>query len=71
MEIRAYRKDSDPPYYRRALTYSGSHIVSEDYSGTGKTGHIKYVYSGGALQQIKVEDTGAHDGKSWVVRLGS
>jgi hypothetical protein len=71
MEIRAYHKDSDTPYYRRSLNYQGPKIISEDYTGTGKTGHIKYVYSNQSLQQIKVEDTGAHDGKTWVVRLGS
>lgn len=71
-EIRAYRKDSDTPYYNRTINYTGPQITSEDYSGTGKTGHIKYVYSAPQqIKEIKVEDTGAHDGKNWLVRLGS
>jgi tetratricopeptide (TPR) repeat protein len=69
MEIRAFRKESPTPYYQRTISYSGAMIVGESYAAGGKTGQIKYVYSGRVLQQVKVEDGGVHDGKTWTVRL--
>jgi hypothetical protein len=68
-EIRAFRKDSSTPYYRRTIGYSGAMIVGESYSEGNKTGQIKYVYSGKVLQQVKVQDGGVHDGKTWTVRM--
>jgi tetratricopeptide (TPR) repeat protein len=68
-EVRAFRKDSSTPYYQRTLSYSGAMIVSESYTQGNRTGQIKYVYSGKVLQQVKVEDGGVHDGKTWTVRL--
>jgi hypothetical protein len=44
-------------------------IVGESYTQGNKTGQIKYVYSGKVLQQVKVEDSGVHDGKIWTVRM--
>ena len=69
MEIRAFRKESPTPYYQRTISYSGTMIVGESYAEGSKTGQIKYVYSGRVLQQVKVEDGGVHDGKTWIVRL--
>ena len=69
VEIRAFRKDSAAPYYQRAISYSGAMITGESYSEGSKTGQIKYVYSGKNLQQIKVEDGGVHDDKTWTVRV--
>ncbi|MEI9971467.1 MAG: hypothetical protein WDO73_05060 [Ignavibacteriota bacterium] len=68
-EIRAFRKESSTPYYQRTISYSGTMILGETYNAGGKNGQIKYVYSGKVLQQVKVEDGGAHDGKTWTVRL--
>jgi tetratricopeptide (TPR) repeat protein len=68
-DIRAFRKDSSAPYYQRTISYSGAVITGETYSQGSKTGQIKYVYSGKVLQQVKVEDGGVHDGKTWTVRL--
>jgi len=68
-EIRAFRKDSPTPYYQRTISYSGAMIVGESYTQGTKTGQIKYVYSGRVLQQVKVEDGGVHDGKTWTVRM--
>jgi hypothetical protein len=68
-EIRAFRKESSNPYYQRAISYSGTMILGESYSEGSRTGQIKYVYSGKVLQQVKVEDGGVHDGKTWTVRL--
>ncbi len=63
--IRAYRKGSDAPYYQRTITYSGSTITGEDYSVSGRTGKIKYIYTNGKnLQQIKIEN----EGKEWIAR---
>jgi hypothetical protein len=67
--IRAFRKDSPTPYYQRAISYSGIMITGETYSAGNRTGQIKYVYSGKVLQQVKVEDGGVHDGKTWTVRM--
>jgi hypothetical protein len=67
--IRAFRKDSATPYYQRTISYSGAMIAGESYSQGNKTGQIKYVYSGKVLQQVKVEDAGVHDGKTWTVRM--
>ena len=67
--IRAFRKDSSSPYYQRTISYSGTMILGETYSEGSKTGQIKYVYSGKILQQVKVEDGGIHDGKTWTVRM--
>jgi len=68
-EIQAFRKESPVPYYQRTISYSGAMIVGESYSLGTKTGQIKYVYSGKVLQQVKVEDGGVHDGKTWTVRM--
>jgi len=68
-EIRAFRKDSPTPYYRRTISYSGAMISGESYTEGNRTGQIKYVYSGKVLQQVKVEDGGVHDGKTWTVRM--
>ena len=68
-EIRAFRKDAITPYYQRTISYSGTMISAESYSQANKTGQIKYVYSGKVLQQVKVEDGGVHDGKTWTVRM--
>jgi hypothetical protein len=62
--IRAYRKGSEVPYYLRTITYSGSSIAGEDYSVNGRAGKIKYIYSNGAIQQIKIEN----EGKEWTAR---
>jgi hypothetical protein len=67
--IRAFRKDSPTPYYERTISYSGIMITGETYSAGNRTGQIKYVYSGKVLQQVKVEDGGVHDGKTWTVRM--
>ena len=67
--IRAFRKDSPTPYYQRTISYSGTMILGETYTEGSKAGQIKYVYSGKVLQQVKVEDGGVHDGKTWTVRL--
>jgi hypothetical protein len=66
-EIRAFRKDAVTPYYRRAITYKGSLIDSEEATLNSKSGGaVKYIYppNGKGLQQIKVES----DGKDWVVK---
>jgi hypothetical protein len=68
-EIRAFRKESSTPYYQRTISYSGTMIQGESYAAGNKTGQIKYVYSGKVLQQVKVEDGGVHDGKTWTVRM--
>jgi tetratricopeptide (TPR) repeat protein len=68
-EIRAFRKDSPNPYYQRTISYSGTMILGETYAEGSRTGQIKYVYSGKVLQQVKVEDGGVHDGKTWTVRM--
>ncbi|HUB79958.1 MAG TPA: hypothetical protein VMB03_14225 [Bryobacteraceae bacterium] len=68
-EIRAFRKDSPSPYYQRTISYSGTMLTGETYSEGNKGGQIKYVYSGKVLQQVRVEDGGVHDGKTWTVRL--
>jgi hypothetical protein len=68
-EVRAFRKDSPTPYYQRTISYSGTMIVGETYTEGSRTGQIKYVYSGKVLQQVKVEDGGVHDGKTWTVRM--
>ena len=68
-EIRAFRKDSPSPYYQRTISYSGTMLIGETYSEGSKAGQIKYVYSGKVLQQVRVEDGGVHDGKTWIVRL--
>jgi hypothetical protein len=68
-EIRAFRKDSPTPYYQRTISYSGAMILGESYAQGTRTGQIKYVYSGKVLQQVKVEDGGVHDGKTWTVRM--
>ena len=68
-EIRAFRKESSTPYYQRTISYSGAMIAGESYSMGTKTGQIKYVYSGKVLQQVKVEDSGVHDGRTWTVRM--
>ena len=44
-------------------------ILGESYTEGNKAGQIKYVYSGKVLQQVKVEDGGVHDGKTWTVRM--
>ena len=63
--IRAYRKNSDTPYYQRTITYSGPNIAGEDYSINGRSGKIKYIYTNGKiLQQIKIEN----EGKEWTAR---
>ena len=68
-EVRAFRKDSPTPYYQRTISYSGAMILLESYTQGNKAGQIKYVYSGKVLQQVKVDDGGVHDGKTWTVRL--
>jgi hypothetical protein len=68
-EIRAFRKDAPTPYYQRTISYSGAMISGESYTLGNRTGQIKYVYSGKVLQQVKVEDGGVHDGKTWTVRM--
>jgi hypothetical protein len=68
-EIRAFRKDSTTPYYQRTISYSGAMIVGESYNLGNRSGQIKYVYSGKVLQQVKIEDGGVHDGKTWTVRM--
>jgi hypothetical protein len=68
-QIRAFRKDSPAPYYQRTISYSGAMIVGESYNQSNRTGQIKYVYSGKVLQQVRVEDGGVHDGKTWTVRM--
>ena len=67
--ISAFRKDSATPYYQRTISYSGTMIIGESYTEATKAGQIKYVYSGKVLQQVKVEDGGVHDGKTWTVRM--
>jgi hypothetical protein len=67
--IQAFRKDSPTPYYQRSISYSGAMIAGESYTLGNKVGQIKYVYSGKVLQQVKVEDGGVHDGKTWTVRM--
>ncbi len=63
--VRAYRKNSDAPYYQRTMTYSGAAIAGEDYSVNGRNGKIKYIYTNGRnLQQIKIEN----EGKEWTAR---
>ncbi len=68
-EIRAYHKDAANPYYQRTISYSGTMIQGEAYTEGNRAGQIKYVYSGKVLQQVKVEDGGVHDGKTWTVRM--
>jgi hypothetical protein len=68
-EIRAFHKDSPSPYYLRTISYSGTMLTGESYSSGSKAGQIKYLYSGKALQQVKVEDGGVHDGKTWTIRI--
>jgi tetratricopeptide (TPR) repeat protein len=64
--IRAYRKNSDAPYYQRTIAYNAGAIVGEDYSVNGRPGKIKYIYTNGKnLQQIKIEN----EGKEWTARL--
>jgi hypothetical protein len=62
--IRAYRKGSDTPYYQRNISYSNTIITGEDYSVNGRNGKIKYIYTNGKLQQIKIEN----EGKEWTAR---
>ena len=68
-EIQAFRKDSPLSYYQRSISYSGSGIAGEQYNQGNKGGQFKYVYSGKVLQQVKVDDGGVHDGKTWTVRF--
>lgn len=68
-EVHAFRKESSNPYYQRLLNYSGPMLTGESYALGNKTGQIKYVYAGKVLQQVKVEDGGVHDGKTWTVRM--
>jgi hypothetical protein len=68
-EIRAFHKDAISSYYQRTISYSGTMLTGETYSAGSKAGQIKYVYSGKALQQVKVEDGGVHDGKTWTIRV--
>jgi hypothetical protein len=63
-EIRGFHKSNEMPYYHRTVTYSGTQIIGEEYSINGRSGHIKYVYNGNVLQQVKVEN----DGKEWIVK---
>jgi hypothetical protein len=69
IEIRAFHKDSAVPYYQRTISYSGNMLTGETYIAGSKAGQIKYVYSGKVLQQVKVEDGGVHDGKTWTIRI--
>jgi len=68
-EVRAFRSGSGEPYYQRSISYTGTDLAGETYSAGGKSGKIKYVYAGKNLQQVRVEDGGVHDGKTWIVRL--
>jgi len=68
-EIRAFHKDSINPYYQRTISYSGTMLTGETYTAGSRSGQIKYAYSGKALQQVKVEDGGVHDGKTWTIRI--
>jgi hypothetical protein len=68
--LAAFHGHDGTPYYTRSISYSGSHITSEEYSSEGHSGHIKYVYANGLLTSAKIEDGGVHDGKTWVARLG-
>jgi tetratricopeptide (TPR) repeat protein len=67
--VKAFHRDSKTPYYERTIVYSSDGIEGETYSANGKSGKIKYIYSGGVLQQAKLEDNGVHDGKTWVARI--
>ena len=62
--IRAYRKGSDSPYYQRTITYASSGIAGEEYSVNGRNGKMKYSYTNGKLQQIKIEN----EGREWTAR---
>jgi len=63
-EIRAYHKGSETPYYQRSVTYSGTAITAEDFTLNGRSGHIRYVYTGKSLTQIKIDT----DGKDWIAK---
>ncbi len=72
LQVDAFHKDADEPYYTRRLNYSGNELVDETYSMGGKSGRIRYSGGRGAgQQQIRLEDGGVHDGKPWIVRLRS
>ena len=63
-EIRAYRRNSAEPYYTRSISYSGSQIAEEGYSGNGRGGKIRYIYKDGGLREIRADGP---DGKAWIV----
>ena len=63
-EIRAYHEGNPTPYYRRALTYAGGQMQSEDFTLDGHTGKIRYVYENKVLQKIEIDQ----DGKNWTVK---
>ncbi|MCU1291971.1 MAG: hypothetical protein JWP08_821, partial [Bryobacterales bacterium] len=69
VEIAAFRGQEHEPYYRRSISYSGSHIDSEEYKSESRGGRIKYTYSKNTLSSVKVEDGGVHDGKTWMIRF--
>jgi hypothetical protein len=68
-EVKAFHRDSKNSYYERTIVYSNEGVEGETYSSNGRSGKIKYDYSGGALRQAKLEDNGVHDGKTWVARI--
>jgi hypothetical protein len=68
-EIRAYRKDSATPYYRRTITYKGSAIDNEEITLNSKSaGGFEYVYApvGKGPQQVLKQIKVKSDGKDWV-----
>jgi tetratricopeptide (TPR) repeat protein len=67
--VKAFRHDSSIPYYERTISYSNEGISSEAYSSGSQAGKIRYIYAGSTLQQVRVEDSGVHDGKTWLVRI--
>jgi hypothetical protein len=51
------------------MSYAGGHLTMETVESQGKAGRIRYVYAGDVLQEARLEDEAAPDGKSWRVRF--
>lgn len=69
LEIAAFHGQDREAYYRRTISYAGNLITSEEYQSGAHGGRISYKYSKGTLVSAKIEDTGVHDGKTWLVHF--
>lgn len=69
LEIAAFHGQDRQAYYRRTISYAGNLITLEEYQSGAHGGRISYKYSKGTLVSAKIEDTGVHDGKTWLVHF--